>query len=1524
MHKLLATLFLGANVLLTCFGQDFSIHLKSGVIVPPPEIQVKSEPGVQTFEGRNYLLIQFFQPPSPSERAALSRTGIHLLGYLPERTWLASAQLGTGFENPNIRAVVALKPTDKVDPGLLAGEMPMACYRTGGIVVRAFPYPDIELADFAAALSKANFQIEQWDKRCLQVLIPPESLLRLAAHPALMFLESLPETPTAEGWKARSLMRVNQVQGDPGIGYDGADVDLAIADDGAVNHVDFRNRLMDFTTINAGTHGDMTAGIAIGAGNIDPLAKGVAPGATLHLFDIGQYQHILNAPAHYDSDRIVITSTSYGEGCGAIYNYSAQSIDEQVANFPVLFHCFSAGNSGLNSCNAIYGSLEGPDGARYGNITGGRKAAKNTIAVGNLYFDDELRSTSSRGPTNDGRIKPDLCSQGQGNLSTNANNTYQLGGGTSAASPGIAGAAALLYQVYRENQGGDDPPSGLIKAALLNTAEDLGRPGPDYDYGWGRANVSRAVEVIKNGQFSSGAVSTGLQDFHVITVPANTAEVRVMVYWTDPAPSTLAGRALVNDLDITLQSGSGQIYHPLVLSHTPDLDSLLQPAYRGIDRTNNMEEVVWENPASGNYTLRVQGYLVPEGPQEYQVVYSFISNDLQITYPYEGLGIVPGETNLIRWEAPNDYGNFSLQYSLDNKATWHNLANSVASDLRLFEWYVPNTVSEEVFVRVNRGSATAYSDKFTIVGLPDIEFSYVDNHAAAMSWAPVAGATHYEVFALGNQYMEIIGNTTGNNFTFPIEVWEKNWYSIRACVGSGKGRRVFAQEYLHRPCQTQVELDLQFDLYPGEISWEIRSNGGEVVASGGDYEDLPGGTFLTEQSCFPNGCYQLIMYDSYGDGMCCNNGDGYYNLKNGDGNILISGGQFTNSISHDFCLSGSGSNLMLEVVSTTSPSCVGAQDGAALVAAINGSGNYTYHWSNESNGPQVFNLSAGTYQVTVTDGQNQLVGSIQINDPSPLSVDLEVNQPVCNNGMNTTIASQVQGGTPPYTYLWDTGNANPDLETQSAGTYTLSITDAHGCIATQTVTVSTSNPLGLNTAKIDASCHGALNGVAIVAPAGGVAPYTYTWSTGATAPATFGLSAGTYTVTVEDNAGCWSEASIEIEEPASLHLEAVMHLPSCAGVADGSVEAFAEGGTPPYSFQWNNEATTPYVDGLAAGNYQLTLMDSRGCLHTYSGWLPDPVALQIQFNIDDDEVDTQVTGGVPPYTYHWSNGATTGDLQGLGEGQYQLTVTDNHACNIVGTIEIEGAADFCEIRGSNTSFEWIESVSLGEQTYQSGNNGGLGQFLDYHFTANAGGEYELVLQPYFNGTPFGEYWKVWVDWNQDGDFSDDGENIVAAGPTGDPVIRSIEVPTSATLGTTRLRIAMKYGSMPPDCGIYGYGEAEEYSLDILHPTDPLPGAELNRGGNSELGQLLSAQQLTAFPNPADREVMLQLPEIDNQALRRLEVMDVKGQLMHYQVIDGMENTSTLKLVTDDWPVGLYEVRLTDEKEVYTARLVIQR
>jgi hypothetical protein len=417
--------------------------------------------------------------------------------------------------------------------------------------------------------------------------------------------------------------------------------------------------------------------------------------------------------------------------------------------------------------------------------------------VANLDYQDGLSSSSSRGPAHDGRIKPDLAAKGSSVYSTIDPNSYGFKSGTSMSCPGTAGTITQLYQAYREITN-EEPAGGLMKALLLNTAEDLGNPGPDFKFGWGRINALRAVNVIEEGRYDSAMISQGETFTHQFEVPENTAQMRVMVYWTDYWASVNSNWALVNNLDITVTDPSTNEWNPWVLNHYPNADSLDKDAVRGIDNRNNVEQVTLEFPDAGSYTLTVEGLTVPQGPQQYFIIYEYIADDVTVTYPIGGESIAPGETETIRWDAYGDDDPFTIEYSFDNGNNWVVLSDNFNGSLRQYDWTVPTAVTSQAVVRVSRGTAVGQSiEPFSIIGVPEnIQVDWACADGLHLSWNEVFGATSYEVFKLGEKYMDVIGTANITSFIVnDISSTETHWFSVRA-IGANdeQGRRAIAIE----------------------------------------------------------------------------------------------------------------------------------------------------------------------------------------------------------------------------------------------------------------------------------------------------------------------------------------------------------------------------------------------------------------------------------------------------------------------------------------------------------------------------------------------------------------------------------------------------------------------------------------------------------------------------------------------------------------------------------------------------------
>jgi hypothetical protein len=299
----------------------------------------------------------------------------------------------------------------------------------------------------------------------------------------------------------------------------------------------------------------------------------------------------------------------------------------------------------------------------------------------------------------------------------------------------------------------------------------------------------------------------------------------------------------------------------------------------------------------------------------------------------------------------------------------------------------------------------------------------------------------------------------------------------------------------------------------------------------------------------------------------------------------------------------SNAGLTITLSITHNITCSGSDVGAISVANVSGGiSPYTYSWSPvSSTNSSISGLSAGAYFVSVTDN-NGCTGYAfdSLTAPPPISASMTVTSTNCT-GNNGTASAFVTGGLSPYNYIWSpSGETTSNITGLSAGTYTLTITDASACEAVAFAIITSSGPISAITTVND-SCNGGSNGFASVSSvSGGVSPYTYSWSvSGNTTNSISGLSAGTYSVSVSDNTGCTGSAAIIISQPLPIILVAdtIPDTGSCSGTAI----LYGAGGTGPYTFSWSlvvnivYDSGAEYVDSLCYGSYYVCITDAHGC-----------------------------------------------------------------------------------------------------------------------------------------------------------------------------------------------------------------------------------------------------------------------------------------------------------------------------------------
>ncbi len=364
---------------------------------------------------------------------------------------------------------------------------------------------------------------------------------------------------------------------------------------------------------------------------------------------------------------------------------------------------------------------------------------------------------------------------------------------------------------------------------------------------------------------------------------------------------------------------------------------------------------------------------------------------------------------------------------------------------------------------------------------------------------------------------------------------------------------------------------------------------------------------------------------------------------------------------------------LTQTISGTNVTCNGAADGVASITVGGGTPAYTYLWSNGATTSSITNLGPGTYTVTVTDANGCTVtNSRTITQPPILTLSLANQQNIgCNGGANGQIDIAVTGGTTAYTYLWSNGATTQDVTGLTVGTYGVTVTDAHGCTANASFTLTEPAALTLSETHLDATCNGASTGSIDLTVAGGTSPFTYQWSNAATTEDLSNLGAGSYTVTVSDANGCTSSVSAVINAPSALVLAVSAYSAAC-GQSDGSAAVHVTGGTPGYTYNWPTVgSTSDSIANIPAGIYPVFVTDANGCLDSATAAVSNTgaptVSLDSTANVTcfggtNGYVSVSLNGGVAPFTYLWTNGDTTIAASGLGAGTYNLTVTADDGC----------------------------------------------------------------------------------------------------------------------------------------------------------------------------------------------------------------------------------------------------------------------
>ena len=365
-------------------------------------------------------------------------------------------------------------------------------------------------------------------------------------------------------------------------------------------------------------------------------------------------------------------------------------------------------------------------------------------------------------------------------------------------------------------------------------------------------------------------------------------------------------------------------------------------------------------------------------------------------------------------------------------------------------------------------------------------------------------------------------------------------------------------------------------------------------------------------------------------------------------------------------------SILSASLNNTDVLCFSGCDGTASVSVSGGIAPYTYSWSNSSNSSSITGLCAGNYAVTIFDSKGcDTIQSFSINQPSMLLASGTTIASKCGNNDGSATVNP-SGGISPYTYLWDDPNAQSTQTADSliAQTYNVTISDANGCNFILPVTIGFVDGPEIDTMISTAlNCFGDSDGSVSVSIINGTPPLVYAWDNGSTTSTITGLMAGSYTVTITDLYSCDTVGTITVTEPTQLLVNVMGTDTMCYGETGGVLNASASGGTPQYTYIWNNLATSSsiIVSPTNTKTYSVSITDSNNCqTQDSSNIFVSPALVASVTNeviCEGDNILISVSasfGNGGPYNYLWNEGSTTSaiTISPLTNTNYQVTVTD--------------------------------------------------------------------------------------------------------------------------------------------------------------------------------------------------------------------------------------------------------------------------
>jgi len=516
-------------------------------------------------------------------------------------------------------------------------------------------------------------------------------------------------------------------------------------------------------------HATFMATFIAGAGNSAPKGKGAAWKAQV---TSSSFSNLLPDDGQKLTD-LNVSVQNHSYGVNQIENYygiETMEYDRHCQNYPEILHVFSSGNIGLDTSKmGLYAGIP-----KFANLSGQFKMSKNTISIGATDLYGNIAELSSRGPAYDGRVKPELVAYGDG--------------GTSDAAALTSGICLLVQDAYKANTNGSLPSSSLVKSVIINSADDVGRPGIDFESGYGSIDAYGAVKTIIENRFYNSSITQGEEKVFNISVPADKQQLKVTLVWNDPEATINSSTALVNDLNLELhQTSTGLSWKPWVLSHYPDADSLILPAQRMVDHLNNIEQVTLAIPESGSYEIHIFGEKIEDGQQNFSLSYEFEAG-FEWIYPLKNAQLEPDKAIQIRWQFAGVDDTGILEYQIAGSNVWNLIGNEIKLSQFYFDW-IPPDISALAVIRFRSSSLEFITDTVILSKAILLKVGYNCDDEVLFSWEPLSTIDEYMVYTVGENYLEKFKTTT-DTFIILDEIEKQNYfYAVSPIIEGIEGIR---------------------------------------------------------------------------------------------------------------------------------------------------------------------------------------------------------------------------------------------------------------------------------------------------------------------------------------------------------------------------------------------------------------------------------------------------------------------------------------------------------------------------------------------------------------------------------------------------------------------------------------------------------------------------------------------------------------------------------------------------------------